>query len=46
MSAEVLKEFLVSLGFKVDEAAYKKQAEAVDKASKQLNSWIATTATA
>jgi len=36
MASDVLKEFLVAIGFKVDEASYKKQADAVDKVNRQL----------
>lgn len=36
MATEILKEFLVAVGFKVDESSYKRQAEAVEKVGKQL----------
>ncbi len=36
MATEILKEFLVAVGFKVDESSYKKQADAVEKVSRQL----------
>lgn len=45
MSAEVLKEFLVSLGFKLDEAALKKWDSALGRATKDVVSFAAAVTT-